>query len=243
MSDMSKPCAPTGAERGFTLVEMLVAMTILGIMMTLLFNGLQIGIRTWDSISATTRQSRDRFFAGQFIRRSLEEIQPVLLDSADGSRRVSFSGGRESLRFVGVMPHQVGDGGLHWMTLKLADSASGKQLILEHELFQPAGWERYVEQSPDRVVLLDGLEQLEFAYIARENYARGGPWENTWTGAGRLPALIRIRIRTTGRAPDDWTELLVAPRLSETQPNSSISTSTRHRRHPPPRTVVPGQPS
>jgi len=211
-----------GKETGFTLLELLVSMTILSIMMTLLFNGLQLGIRTWDAVSDASQRTQDVYFAQQFIRRHLEEAQPVTLDPANGQQQLVFSGNANSLRFVGLMPNYLGNGGLHLINLEIVDQDKGKQLILRYELFQGNGWEDYSDEEASSVVLLENLEDAEFAFTPAGSSKQTGSWKKRWDGSKEFPRLIRFRIRSTGTAPDTWNELLVTPKLNATQKIPSI---------------------
>ena len=42
------------AQRGFTLVEVLIAISLLGLMLVILFGGLRLGGRSWDAIEQRT---------------------------------------------------------------------------------------------------------------------------------------------------------------------------------------------
>ena len=58
-------------ERGFTLIEILIAMTLLGLLMAMLSGGLRLGTRAWEA-SDTRSAELARLEAVQgFIRRSL----------------------------------------------------------------------------------------------------------------------------------------------------------------------------
>ncbi|MDP6674083.1 MAG: prepilin-type N-terminal cleavage/methylation domain-containing protein [Gammaproteobacteria bacterium] len=214
-------------ETGFTLLELLVSMTILSIMMTLLFNGLQLGIRTWDAVSDASQRTQDVYFAQQFIRRHLEEAQPVTPDPINTQQQLVFSGDANSLRFVGLMPSYLGHGGLHLINFEIMDQDKGKQLILRYELFQNNGWENYSGEESSSIVLLENLEDAEFAFTSAGSSRQAGNWKKRWDGSKEFPRLIRLRIRSTGSAPDTWNELLVAPKLNASQKIPSIQTGVR----------------
>jgi general secretion pathway protein J len=206
-----------GRETGFTLLELLVSMTILSIMMTLLFNGLQLGIRTWDAVSNASHRTQDIYFAQQFIRRHLEEAQPVMLDQGNGEQQLFFSGNVNSLKFAGLMPNYLGHGGLHLINLEIVDQAKGKQLIRRYELFQADGWEDYSDEETNSIVLLENIEDAEFAFTSVSNSRQAANWKKRWDGSKVFPHLIRLRMRPTGSVPEIWNELLVTPKLNATK--------------------------
>ena len=89
---------------GFTLLELLVAITLLGLLMAALFGGLRLGARAWDigaeRIAAATRLQT----AQQFIRTRLSEALPAFVVLPDGEEIVAFQGTSEEMSFVGTLP-------------------------------------------------------------------------------------------------------------------------------------------
>ena len=58
-------------ERGFTLIELVVAMALLGTMMLLLYSGLSFSVRSWDAGDVNGRRTADRRIGENFLRREL----------------------------------------------------------------------------------------------------------------------------------------------------------------------------
>ena len=57
---MSRRHELRAAERGFTLLELLVAITLLGLLMAALFGGLRLGTRVWETADARLDSSANR---------------------------------------------------------------------------------------------------------------------------------------------------------------------------------------
>src|SRR6185369_11172741 len=64
-------------QRGFTLVELLVAMVLLAAVMALLYSGLNFAARSWDAGDANGRRMADRRIGENFLRRELSELFPM----------------------------------------------------------------------------------------------------------------------------------------------------------------------
>jgi general secretion pathway protein J len=154
---------------GFTLVELLIALALTSVLLTLVFNGLRLGSRTADAIEARTRGAQDLHLAALFVRRQLEQAQPV-----------AFEGEPQAMRFVAPLPAHFGAGGLHWFSLRVIDAAGGKDLVLSHELFQGEKWQRFGAGAPQTTVLAHGLQRAEFDYVRDEKEM--------------LPRLVRLRL-------------------------------------------------
>ena len=95
---------------GFTLLELLVAMTLLGLLMMALFGGLQLGARVWE-VSERALDDEGRTLAvRRFLHDRLEQAFPVRHRHTEGSGGIIFSGDRTTLRFVSTMPDSLGSG-------------------------------------------------------------------------------------------------------------------------------------
>ncbi|MEE9250386.1 MAG: prepilin-type N-terminal cleavage/methylation domain-containing protein, partial [Alphaproteobacteria bacterium] len=65
-------------ERGFTLLEVLIAMTLLGLIMMLLFGGLRLGTRAWETNSDRVEEISQIEISHQIIRRMLAQAYPLV---------------------------------------------------------------------------------------------------------------------------------------------------------------------
>ena len=63
--------------RGFTLIELVLALTILGTMLLLLYSGLSFALRSWDAGDVNGRLTMDRRIGANFLRRELSELFPM----------------------------------------------------------------------------------------------------------------------------------------------------------------------
>lgn len=212
---MSLARKPRSVPGGFTLVELLVALTVLGIAMTLLASGLWLGPRTWEAIEQRATATHDARLAQLFLRRQLEQAQPLAFLAADGEPRIGFAGERRTLRFVSPLPAHVGPGGLYWFTVEVAQGREVSRLILKTDLFQTEEWERFDAATPEAVVLVDGLREAEFAYLGRAEPDRPPPqWAPRWERDDELPRLVRLRLRVERAGTDAWEELTMAPKVA-----------------------------
>ncbi len=205
------------AAGGFTLLELVVALLVLSIMMTLLFNGLRLGARTWDSVAERTKALHESHLAQLFIKRQLEQAQSIAFAEEDGERRIGFFGERYAIRFVSPLPAHIGQGGMYWFTIDVAEGKQARQLMLSYELFQTEEWERYRPSAPEKVVLIDELEDAEFAYLTGAESGSQPRWTTRWGRKDQLPRLVRLRLRFEDARTSRWQELLVAPKLATYQ--------------------------
>lgn len=184
------------AQRGFTLIELVVAMTILGAMMLLLYSGLSFALRSWDAGDAVGRSSADRRIGESFVRRELSELFPMRWK--DGVRlRFAFEGAPQALRFVSSRPAGVAMGGLSLVGLEVAgDARSGARSLVMRRAMPDDNADSFApldEAEPS--VMIAGVEAVEFAYFGAENDFSDPRWLDDWPYPARVPQMVRLRVK------------------------------------------------
>lgn len=199
--------------RGFTLIELLIATVIVSVMVVLAFNGLRLGMASWEKVSARAEESERMRVVLGLLRRQLEQAREVRA-SEPGAGGVEFAGSGDALRFVAPMPGRLGLGGLYRLTLETRGFGARRDLVLRYELHQGAEWERLSDALAGEVLLHEGIGGLDIEYFGSERARDSARWRDRWEDAQRLPALIRLRVRMPQGAGADWPELVVAPRMA-----------------------------
>ena len=69
--------AARAAVVGFTLLETLVGLTLLGIMLILIYSTLSIGLRAWDTGEKRVTEASHQRVVQSFLRRELGQLFPV----------------------------------------------------------------------------------------------------------------------------------------------------------------------
>ena len=122
---MSDRRARQAAAHGFTLLELLAAIMLLGLLMAVLFGGLRLGARVWETADARLDASTRIQIVQDFVRQRLAETLPLEAlapEQAQGSDFAPlFQGTAQTVRFAGLMPENLG-AGLYLMELVVADS-------------------------------------------------------------------------------------------------------------------------
>lgn len=200
---------------GFTLLELLVAMTLLGLLMTALFGGLRLGTRVWEASDRVLDDESRVLTIQRFLRDRLEQTFPAKHRDDDGNGPIVFSGDRTSLRFASTMPDSLGPGPFI-MELALQH---GPNQEAAHDLtlrWQTIGTdEDDVADATDQRVLVSDLATIAFAYFGAKDDAKGPPgWHASWQDQERLPDLIRLEVGSGEGASTEWPPLIVSPRVN-----------------------------
>lgn len=202
-------------QQGFTLLELLVAITLLGLLMAALLGGLRLGARVWETGEARLDANARVQVVQEFLRQRLAEALPleVVMLAEDGRLGFAFRGTSEEVRFAGALPEQLG-AGVYLMQLTLAaggDDGERRDLVLRWQPLDPADERPEDPAEPEERVLLAGVEALELAYFGALDPREAPAWWPEWTQQDAFPGLLRVQLRFP---PDDlrrWPELIVHP--------------------------------
>jgi general secretion pathway protein J len=186
----------TRREAGFTLVEIVVAMVILGAMMLLLWSGVSFSMRSWDAGDRVGRTAADRRIGEAFLRRELGELFPMRWK--DPTRVVvAFEGAHDHLRFVSSRPAGISIGGLALVSLEVTgDARRGERNLFmrralpddEAKTFEPL-------DAAEPTVLIAGVDTIELNYFGSENDFVEPSWRDEWKPVERVPQLVRMHLK------------------------------------------------
>ena len=201
-------------EGGFTLLEMLIAMTLLGLVMAMVFGGLRLGARAWEaSDTSATNLARLEAVHG-FLRRSLAASATVLASDDKGKRQILFTGDGERLEFATLLPPYLGIGGFHRLTLAIAGEGKDRRLTLKSRLYQGADGGTAEAGDGEETVLMEGIAGIALAYFGALDSDSDPGWHRDWREAATLPELIRVRVHFATDDRRHWPDLIVRPQLA-----------------------------
>ena len=205
---------------GFTLLELMVALLLLGLISTIALGGVRLGARTWETVSEKAGNNGRTQMVRAFLRRELAQAVPVFAPDSGGADMLAYEGGRDSLLFVAPLALHFGLGGFQRLELAIIDDAqgddSGKQLILTRRPFHRDAVLAGEDEGDERHILLEGIEEAEFAYRegGGDGGGGGGAWSSEWRGRDALPAMVSLRVTFRDGRKAIWPELLVVGRIT-----------------------------
>ncbi|HSR10779.1 MAG TPA: prepilin-type N-terminal cleavage/methylation domain-containing protein [Thermodesulfobacteriota bacterium] len=196
---------------GFTLVEVLVTLTIMGFVVLVTFQVFRLGISVWDRGEASREGYQKLRISSQLIAQQMKSLIPYKIKSqkAEGDF-LAFEGKSRSVKFVSAL------------SLKTRKPAGLTYVVYEFQAVGDSGrlrqYERRVvnknfmeEDAPEEamVALFDDLADIRCEYYREEDPAnnREAGWQEEWIAKEEkeLPRAVRMTLvprKRTGGAED-----------------------------------------
>ena len=197
-------------QRGFTLIEMMIGMTLLGLMLILLYGGLRLGVRSWDAGEKVLANASQQVVVTDFVRRQLSLVYPLRWKN-DTQETLAFSGDSHAVHFASQIPVNLGAGGIHLVALEQTEEGNSDALRMRWRLPTPESRDFGFNDENGEVFLVRNIENIEFAYFGAVSDAVDPSWHDSWQGEDRLPLLIRLRV--TNQDGSAWPEIVTALKL------------------------------
>ena len=199
-----------GADAGFTLLELLVALALLGLLVPLVFGGLRFAVRASDR-AAVVEQANDVTLVREYLRRQIGTIYPAYPTDGRPAPRIAFTGAHDKLAFMAPTPSAAGSAAMSYFVLQLKGARERHRLVL---LWRPEFGSGDSGSLSSETVLADDVTTLKIAYFGKASLNDPPHWSDVWTGAQRLPELIRIRVGFPEGDRRLWPDLIVAPMVT-----------------------------
>lgn len=201
-------------QQGFTLLELLISLSLLGLILVLLFGGLRLSVRSWDSVQMKVDNINAVRSVESFLRSEFERVYPYRLKNAL-PQRFAFVGERHKVNFVAQLPSRVGVGGLYAIALELEEAGNGRRLTWRSVPMDPQMRDFSSLDSAKEIVLvgteLNTVDDIWLSYFGRETENAAPRWVDRWDSAVTMPQLIRIQVRFADAS--QWPDFVVAPML------------------------------
>jgi general secretion pathway protein J len=179
-----------GRQAGFTLLEILVVIVVLGFLMVGLTQGVRAGLTLWEAQSRRVGETAELDAAARILRTLLSGIAPApsAAFGAGAASGAEFKGTSESLAFIGDLPTGFGTTRRANITIELRQG----RLVLRwtprrHELSNGP------PPEPIETELIRQVDRLDLAYWGAASPEQPAGWQVQWDGSA-LPELVRLHL-------------------------------------------------
>ena len=210
-------------NHGFTLIEMLLAITIFSMVVVIIFPSFRIGIGSWEKgekdleFFQRIRSSADLLF------REIGSTYPYKIDlgELDKSKKFyAFFGKPDSLKFVSYAGINKRESGLSLLEIWV-DEEKGLMLGEDAALVSNLSALNDIDLRDDdrAVVVCPEAEKIDFRYFDRKRRNEDGEWSDRWNPKDkierkklRLPLFVEVMVTfRKGSDEEELKETLIVP--------------------------------
>lgn len=206
-------------RKGFTLIEVVVALSLLSLIMLGLVGALRAFGQTGERLEEQTLVNDDLRLVGALLQSSIASaavLQRVEPDSK--AVGVWFQGRVQGLEWLGVMPARHGVGGLMHLRLMLEQAQDDRyRLVLFMAPYRGADKEPDWDILEGRV-LLEDVTDMQLRYLG---FKEAG-WSVEWLNETALPTKVYLALTLRGRP---WPPLLIPLTNATGVPRTGASTT------------------
>ncbi|GHA16487.1 prepilin-type N-terminal cleavage/methylation domain-containing protein [Oceanisphaera arctica] len=208
-------------QPGFTLLELVVSLTLMTLLSGLMFGGFRLAGRAWETVGERNADNSEQIQLQLFLRNLLEQAEAREVQNYRQAPLLSFQGTEHSLVFLAPQPRRLSSSTEPvWFYLALDSSnpehpmlsLKSQPLVAEtepQEQTPPFDWYQLLDdfRQPELIPPLLELEVASFSlhYLPAEEQNIPA-WQPEWLEQEQLPALIRLQLGP------DWPPLVVASR-------------------------------
>ena len=200
-------------DQGFTLVEMLVSLAILGMMAAMLLSGLQtVGmfagrtvaqIDADDSVVAAQRLLRDR----------IEQLRPTINPNSSVAI-VDANGDEANFNFI-APPLARAEPDSLWRYRIVVTAAGDLILLTANSLDDRFNFTARDDAGWQPLTLLNNVRVVRINYFGERLTGFGSSWQINWAQRPQPPALVRIRVAFRDGDRRRWPDLVIRPRATD----------------------------
>jgi general secretion pathway protein J len=198
--------APTRQEhmlngrRGFTLLELVIALTIVAVIVVIVFGALRIGIRAWEKGERDLDIRQRQRIVLDLIKRQLASTSVSEVWGMD-QQLVPLKGGDKSIEFVSRIPMTPGNrfGTVYVKYVVRREKENKKEYLAFYEENVALPHKKFVagtQDDGDFSELLSGMKSIVFEYLKERPGEAASTWQKNWDPAvdKGVPRAVRVTV-------------------------------------------------
>lgn len=181
---------------GFSILELIVTMTLLSIIVVTISGGIHFGQRVWEADKSsefideieTTLSTLKILFEKTYPAISFVQNSPTT------PPQIQFNGKKDDCLFVALSEGAAQWGGLNVMDITTEQTPAGLNLIAKTAIYRTRDGLNPNNNDPRTSVILRDLSYLHFSYFGLGGDQTVASWKDSWFNFPTLPKLIKISI-------------------------------------------------
>jgi prepilin-type N-terminal cleavage/methylation domain-containing protein len=189
-------------EDGFTLVEMLLALALLGLMSAYAISAIRT-MRNVDRLELRISERSEIEAVQRHLVTVISDARTAFEQQQSGVGPHSFAGSSGEFDLISILDDRLERGGLYRVRYHV--DGEKRQLMLGYTLLRNAG----LAAAAGEVALLFNVEELDVRYFGQREPGQGAAWAADWNVPDRLPQLVEIGVIFKDGDKRRWPALLV----------------------------------
>ncbi|MCP4714394.1 MAG: prepilin-type N-terminal cleavage/methylation domain-containing protein [Deltaproteobacteria bacterium] len=203
---------------GFTLIEMVLAVSIFAMIIVVIFSSFRVGIRSWERGERNIEFNQRLRSVAELLFREISSTYPYKITPGQLDKHkeyIAFFGKADTLKFVSYANLQKRSGGLSLIELWV-DEDEGLKLGEGAAFASNASELDDVELRDDELsaVVFPEVVKIEFRYYERKKKEDEGEWVERWDPRDkkhRLPHSVEVSMSMVMPNEQEMTRRLVIP--------------------------------
>lgn len=186
---------PGSGVRGFTLLELVIALSIVATLVVILLGGFRIGLSAWNRGEESAEAHQHLRSLAELFQRTLTSAYPYKMRPKEGGEpQILFKGSAESVSFVSSAPPFPSDTPIAFTAVSVAFEPAGEGGLAIRQKPLPND-NPFETESP---ILLD----REIVGASFKFQKPSGEWEESWDGATekKIPSAVEVKLQRRSRA-------------------------------------------
>lgn len=194
------------ASAGFTLLELLVSLTIIAVTVVLIMGAFRIGVRAWEKGERDVETHQRTRAVLDIVSRQIGSIRLKQMTNA-ADETFYLNGTHKSLEFlsVGSLPQRGGSGIVHLKYMVEKTSDAGESLTYSAGPFTPSDPDMGSDEldSPEVVLLIPEAHLIGFEYLESVTPEDGFKWRQSWEPIDikGVPLAVRLTLQENAGTP------------------------------------------
>lgn len=216
-------------QTGFSLLEMLIAFSLVSLLFVALFASFNTVGRSWESAEKRIKKLEDRQLISAWLQRQLEQMLVLRLKKkTEDSSAYAFEGTQEHLRFTAPLQPLQKKGGIYFIELFILHHDKENSLAMHYAPYRPdMTWEEAFAEV-DAVPIYQHFHQIAFEYLeTNPQDDEQTQWVKIWKDTEHYPSLLKISLE----APQSewWPDIIIElPQVDDYLSTQHVPSKARH---------------
>lgn len=197
---------------GFTLLELILSLTILGVVLLLIFGALRIGTRAWEKGEKDVEVQQRQRAVLDLMQKQIASACLYKIKTDDDA--FYFKGSEIELQFVSRSPIAPGSrSGIVYVKYSIQEGSRGEKMSLmlyERDMIFMKEEDFGSDATENSLRLISGFQNLQFEYLKPAEGDGEASWQSTWNSTDdnkEMPLAVKMSFK----AEEEDTLCLVVP--------------------------------